>query len=124
MPKTHQVTVTMGMTLETLVQVSTVLVTRPEGLAPALAQRDKSIVIENDEMKLRFARLVFWEGFIRWLVFPTLIAWILSQAIAKNYKIDASWHLHWNVGRTFDGKITLTPAGKQPVEHETPEISD
>jgi hypothetical protein len=121
MPKTHQVAVTM--TLGTIVQVSTVLVTRPEDLAPALARRDKSIVIENDEMKLRFARLLFWEGF-KWLVVPTLIAWILSQAIARNYKIDGSWHVHWNVGRTFDGKITLTPTDKQPIERETPEISD
>lgn len=123
MPTTHQVLATMGMPLETTLQVSTVIVRRPQELASALAQREKSVVIENDDMKLKFARLVFWQGF-KWLVLPGLIAWILSLAIAKDYKIDASWHIKWMVGQTFDGKITLTPINNHQPEHRAPKISD
>ncbi len=87
-------------------------VTRPGELAPALAQREKTVVIENDEMQRVFARYAFWRSTIPWLMVPLLISWLLSQIIANTYELDASWHLHWEVGPTSDGKLSLTPTDR------------
>jgi hypothetical protein len=100
-----------------------IIVSRPELLAPALAQREKSVVIENDEMERRFATLVRWQQIAPWLLIPILIAWLLNQAIVRDYKLDASWRLNWKV-ETLSGKITLTPTNPHPPPPKPPELPD
>jgi hypothetical protein len=90
------------------IEVTLLRVTRREEFGPALAQHEKSILIEDQELKKQLARLAYLQE-IKWWLIPILLAWILSQAIAHNYKIDASWHVNWKIERSFDGKITLTP---------------
>jgi hypothetical protein len=101
-------------------QAAVITVTRQEELAAALGQGKKSVVIDNDELKQRFATFAYWQE-ARWWLIPILISWVLSQAIAKDYKIDASWHLNWRVERNFDGRITLMPTnGPQSEEAQIP----
>ncbi len=94
-------------------------VTRPGELAPALAQREKTVVIESDEMQRVFARYAFWKSTIPWLMIPPLISWLLSQIIASTFELDASWHLNWEVGRTFGGKLSLTPTDRTLPQQKT-----
>jgi hypothetical protein len=85
----------------------------------ALAQREKIVVIENDEMQRVLARYAFWKSITPWLIIPLLLSWVLSQTIANRYKLHTSWHLDWGVGRTFDGKLTLTPTDRRLPQQPT-----
>jgi hypothetical protein len=123
-PKVHHVLVGAPMHMEVTLAVATLRVTRTEEFAPALAQREKSIVIEDQELKKQLARLAYLQE-MRWWLIPALLASILSQSIAHNYKIDASWHLNWKIERTFDGKLTLTPTGhSRQAQPQPPEIQN
>jgi hypothetical protein len=85
------------------------IVTRASELAPALTQRERPVVIQNDELERKFSRVERWrdrENTYRFLA--ALIAGLLALAIAYQYKIDASWHSDWKMDR-IDGKIALTP---------------
>jgi hypothetical protein len=118
-PKTHRVELASTVQATVTLHAVPIIVSRPEQLAPALVQREKSVVIENDEMKRKFAKFASWQEAARWWLIPLLICWILNQAIVHDYKIDASWHLNWKVERTFDGKITLTPTDRLPRQQQT-----
>ena len=108
MPTMYHVIADSGMGLETTLQVAVMTVVRTEQLAPALAQHQKSVVIENEELKEKFSRLVYWQE-ARWWILATLVYWLLSQAIANQYKIEGEWHIKWKIEQSIDGKITLTP---------------
>jgi hypothetical protein len=107
-PTTHHVLAAATTNLAVTIQAAVLTVNSPAELAVALSQRQKPVLIENDELKRKFATLAYLQE-ARWWLIPILLSWVLCQAIAKNYKIDASWHLNWRIERTFDGKITLTP---------------
>lgn len=118
-PKIHQVSLRAHVQSTLTANATVIAVTRPEQLAPALAQREKIVVIENNEMQRRFAKLLQWQQATRWWLIPILVAWLLHQAIVRDYKIDASWRYIWKVEQTFEGKITLTPT-PHPLPQEKP----
>lgn len=92
-------------------RVDTIVVKTITELAPALAQRTSPIVIDNDEIERRLTKLERWQKWKwEWWTFgiAALVAAVLAWAIAKDYKIDAKWHMQWKVER-FDGRLTLTP---------------
>lgn len=122
-PKTHQVELVATTRMHVTLHAAPLIVSRPELLAPALAQHEKSVVIENNQMERRFGTLVQWEQIARWLLIPILITWLLSQAIMRDYKLDASWRLDWKVQK-LGGKITLTPTNPHPPPPKPQELPD
>jgi hypothetical protein len=93
------------------------LVTRPAQLPDALRQHEKQVVIENtpDNVRLRrnFDLLLKWQKWkdinqLLWLAGLVLIV-IMQMVMSNRYKLDADWHVKWNVGEVR-GKITLTPS--------------
>lgn len=121
MPVTHHVLLAATTKMAVKMQAAVITVTRPEQLAPALAQRGKSIAIENDEIKRKFANIALVESLGRWWLVPTLAAWILSQAISNHYKIEAPWRLNWKI-LSADGKITLTPTDHPQSQLPPPDL--
>ena len=105
MPVVHAVGIAVG--VSAAAAVGTIVVHTPNELADALRQREKPVVIDNKEMAARFSSLQHWQEARMWF-FGSLIFAMLAFAIAKNYKIEASWHRDWKVN-TMDGKLTLTP---------------
>jgi hypothetical protein len=85
-------------------------VSNPALLAPALRQNEKPVVIENDQIAQDFLRLLHWKE--RRIAFvATLIALVLSMAIANKYNLEFSWYWKWKV-EEIGGKITLTPSSE------------
>jgi hypothetical protein len=87
-------------------------VSQPALLAPALQQHEKQVVIENDQIAPDFIRLLRWkerEKTNRIAFVATLIALVLSMAIANKYHLEFRWYLKWKV-EEIGGKITLTPS--------------
>lgn|ERR1043166_4411247 len=82
-------------------------VTRPEELAPALAQRERSIVIEPPQMARWFESLEFWRT-VKFGIFAAAVAWGIQYAIANKYKIDVSLTHYWKAHKT-EGKVILSP---------------
>jgi len=85
---------------------------QPALLAPALQQHEKQVVIENDQIAPDFIRLLRWkerEKTYRIAFVATLIALVLSMAIANKYHLEFRWYLKWKV-EEIGGKITLTPS--------------
>jgi hypothetical protein len=120
-PITHHVLAATSIKVAPVtLQAAVLRVNRPEELAPALAQREKTVVIENDAMQRRFAAFAQWQQAARWWLIPILIAWLLNQAIVRDYKIDASWRYIWKVEQTFEGKVTLTPTDPRASQREKP----
>jgi hypothetical protein len=113
-PETHRVNLHAHTQAVASARATFIAVTLPQQLAPALAQRQRAVIIENAEMQRRFTAFVQWQQAARWWLIPILIAWLLNQAIIRDYKIDASWRYIWKVERTFEGKITLTPTDPHP----------
>jgi hypothetical protein len=80
-PKTHHVSLTARAQAVASVSAVVITITQPEQLAPALAQRDKTVVIANDEMARRFARFAEWQRSARWGLIAFAVAWLINQAI-------------------------------------------
>jgi hypothetical protein len=109
MPIVHSVGVATG--VGTAVGIGAVIVRQPSELIPALAQHQKPVVIEDPRIAERFRSVQGWQEARMW-VFGSLIAAMAAFAIAKEYKLELSWHRDWKV-QTMDGKITLTPVQRQ-----------
>ena len=78
------------------------------------------------ELRKKLLRLAYLHE-ARWWLIPILIAWVLSQAIARDYKVDSLWHLDWKIELTFEGKIILTPTDhhqKEQVPNQQADIPD
>jgi hypothetical protein len=82
-------------------------VTRRDEFPAALAQRTKTVVIDNAEIEHSLSSIERWRT-VRFLGVGVLVAAVISLAIAQRYKIDFSWTLNWKIER-LEGKITLTP---------------
>ena len=91
-------------------QADAIRVTRPDQLPAALAQRTKTVVIDNAEIEHSLSSIERWRT-VRFLGIGVLVAAVISLAIAQRYKIDFSWTLNWKIER-LDGKLTLTPHSK------------
>jgi hypothetical protein len=91
--------------------IPTLRVINAKELPAALAQREKTIVIEGDKLTRPFSWLAYWQE-ARWWFIAWLVYRVLTTIIANQYHLDAEWHLSWKIERTFDGKITLTPTAK------------
>ncbi|SRR6266496_4192859 len=92
------------------VLTATVTVTQPDQLAGALKQRVKPVIIGNDELHRRFARLMYWRD-AKWLLIAWLIYRLLAWVIAQQYHLEADWHVHWETIET-SGHLLLTPSGR------------
>jgi hypothetical protein len=110
-PREHHVALTATTQIKVSVVATLITVTGPDQLPGALAQRRRPVVIENEELRWRFLALAYLQQ-ARWWLIPILGYWLLSSAITNRYKLEADWHLNWKLDRSFDGKITLTPAKK------------
>jgi len=99
-------------------------VTRVEQLAPALAQRQQPVVIDNPKIEQSLERFYARERTIRMGIFAFLVGWIVQQAIAHQLKIDISLLHDWKANKT-EGKLTLTPRGwKSEVLRQAPSINE
>ena len=85
-------------------------VTRRTELRDALQQRERPVVIDNDELAKPFARLAYWKE-ARWWFIAALIYKLIASSIAQQYAIEADWHMKWST-KEIGGKITLTPTEK------------
>jgi hypothetical protein len=95
-----------------LIAAIAIPVTQANQLADALRQHEKPVVIEDDQLKSDFVGLLRWnerEKTYRIAFVATLIALVLSMAIANKYHLEFSWHQKWKV-EEIGGKITLTPS--------------
>ena len=93
--------------------VAEVVVRTPQELAPALAQHEKKIVIDNPQIAKHFIWLAYWRE-AKWPLVAFLIYHLLQMAIAHHYKIEAEWHMNWKIERSVNGKITLHPPAPTP----------
>jgi hypothetical protein len=103
----HNISIGLHIDQDVFFSAEVIRVTKPDELPPALAQKDKSVVIEDPKMAERFRSLQAWQEARYWF-FGTLITAAIAFAISQNYKIELSWHRDWKVN-TLDGKVTLTP---------------
>jgi hypothetical protein len=71
----HSVGVAAG--ISTAVGVG-IAVRTPNELAPALAQREKPVVIENDELAKRISRLAYWQEARRWWFIAALFSGLVA----------------------------------------------
>jgi hypothetical protein len=76
-------------------------------LAPALAQREHPVLIEDPKMARWFQNLEFWRT-VRLGIIATAIVWVIQQGIAHKYKIDLSLFCVWKT-ETIEGKVILSP---------------
>lgn len=70
-PKTHSLEAHFSASANVSAAAAVLRVTRPEELAPALAQRDKVVLIENDEIGRKFVKLDYFQ-LIRLVAYPDL----------------------------------------------------
>ncbi len=102
----HEVSVDLFVDADVFFSPEVIRVTRPDQLAPALAQRTKAVVIDNPEMEKRFQSMQAWAN-VRFI--GTLIALLIAFAIAQGkHEVALSLKRDWKQN-TLEGKITLTP---------------
>jgi hypothetical protein len=76
-------------------------------LAPALAQHERAVLIEDPKMARMFQNLEFWRT-VRLRIIAAAIVWVIQQSIAHKYKIELSVLHHWKT-ETTEGKVILSP---------------
>ena len=76
-------------------------------LAPALAQHQRAVLIEDPKMARMFQNLEFWRT-VRLGIIAVAIVWVIQQSIAHKYKIELSVLHHWKT-ETTEGKVILSP---------------
>jgi len=90
-----------------------VTITSFEQLAPALADADHAVVIDNPKIERSLERLYAWQRTIQVVmgisVLGLLWGWIIQQALFSGYKIDISVLFDWKMHKA-EGKVTLTPS--------------
>jgi hypothetical protein len=108
-PVTHHLEANILQPQSPTITAAVLTVTRPEELAPALRQRDRSVAIQNAELEPQFARIHFFqgrEGTYRYL--GTLMAMLLILLMALRYGFDVRLLLDRKLEKT-DLYFTLTP---------------
>src|SRR5438445_8392315 len=99
----HDVSVEDFLDIDDVFSAEVIRVTKPDQLPSALAQKNKLVVIENNEMARRFLRLQRWQEARKW-IFSAIVVAVFYYAISRDYKIEVSWHRDWKVN-TLDGKV-------------------
>ncbi|MCP1761922.1 hypothetical protein [Bradyrhizobium japonicum] len=103
----HEVSVSEFVDADDFYSAEVIRVARPDQLRDALSQKNKPVVIDDEQMAAHFRRLQAWQEARLWFI-PSLIAALIAYSISQHYQVDLSWRLNWKVN-TLDGKITLTP---------------
>ena len=98
-PTRHHILAAAGITVGApAVEMAVLRVVRPEELAPALAQRELPVVIENDELQRRFEPLVRWQQWPAWSLIPIVLTLVMGLVMAFHYNLDAFWRYKWSLG--------------------------
>jgi hypothetical protein len=79
----HSVGIAMG--VSSALAVGEVVVRTTNELPSALAQHEKNVVIENEELNRKFSRLAYWQE-ARWWFVAFLVYKLLASSIANDYR--------------------------------------